>query len=137
MPTLTRWFLRAGMVYFLAAVLMGLVLTTPVVRSGQSVVAVFGPTQLHLFTVGWITQVIFGVAYWMFPRHSAARPRGSEVTGWTSLVLLNAGLLLRVVGEPLSRLGSPVGPLLVVSALLQLVAGWAFVLNTWPRVRGR
>jgi len=125
------------MIYFLAAVLTGLLLAAPIAWSGQPAVAVFGPTQLHLFTVGWVTQIIFGVAYWMFPRHSAARPRGSEALGWASLILLNAGLLFRVVGEPLSRLGDRVGPLLVVSALLQLLAGWAFVLNTWPRVRGR
>jgi hypothetical protein len=29
------------------------------------------------------------------------------------------------------------GALLVASALLQLLAGWAFVLNTWPRVKER
>ena len=137
MPALTRWFLRAGMVYFLAAVLTGLLLAAPIAWSGHTAVALFGPTQLHLFTVGWITQIIFGVAYWMFPRHSARQPRGSTTLGWASLILLNTGLLFRVVGEPLSRMGSPVGPLLIVSALLQLMAGWAFVLNTWPRVRGR
>lgn len=137
MPALTRWYLRAGMVYFLAALASGLVLAVPSVTARHPAFAVFGPTQLHLLTVGWITQVIFGVAYWMFPRFSASRPRGSEPLGWATLVLLNAGLLCRVAGEPWSRLGHPAPGLLVASALLQLVAGWAFVFNTWPRVRGR
>jgi hypothetical protein len=73
----------------------------------------------------------------MFPRYSAERPRGSEPLGWVAFILLNLGLLLRVAGEPLYGLGRPVGSLLVVSALFQLLAGWAFVLNTWPRVKGR
>ena len=25
-------------------------------------------TYLHLLVVGWITQIIFGVAFWLFPR---------------------------------------------------------------------
>ena len=125
------------MLYLLAALATGILLAAPAPVTGQAAPAVFGPTQLHLFVVGWITQVIFGVAYWMFPRYSAARPRGSEPLGWMTLILLNAGLLLRVAGEPLYRLGRPAGGLLVASAVLQLLAGWAFVLNTWPRVRGR
>lgn len=137
MPTLTRWYLRAGMLYFVTALAAGIVLQWPVMVGRHPVAAVFFPTYLHLLVVGWITQVIFGVAYWMFPRYSAERPRGSERLGWLAFVLLNAGLLLRVVGEPLHALGSGAGGLLVASALLQLLAGWAFVLNTWPRVRER
>jgi hypothetical protein len=42
-----------------------------------------------------------------------------------------------VVAEPFQGLGRPTGALLVVSAVTQLLAGWAFVANTWPRVRER
>jgi hypothetical protein len=125
------------MLYLLAALATGILLAAPTPTTGDPALAAFGPTQLHLFTVGWITQVIFGVAYWMFPRYSAAQPRGSEPLGWAAFALLNAGLLLRIAGEPLYRLGRPAGAMLVASAVLQLLAGWAFVVNTWPRVRGR
>jgi hypothetical protein len=81
--------------------------------------------------------VIFGVAYWMFPRYSAERPRGHERLGWAAFLLLNGGLVLRVAAEPYHALGRGGGGVLVASALLQLLAGWAFVLNTWPRVRER
>ena len=94
-------------------------------------------SMLHLLVVGWITQVIFGVAYWMFPRYSAQRPRGSERLGWITFGSLNAGVLLRVVGEPRHALGEATAGVLVASALLQLLAGWTFVLNTWPRIRER
>jgi heme/copper-type cytochrome/quinol oxidase subunit 1 len=125
------------MVYFLAALAVGVLLRVPVAVSTSPALAVFAPTHLHLLVVGWLTQVIFGVAYWMFPRYSPARPRGHERLGWAAFLLLNGGLLLRIVGEPYHALGQGGGGLLVASALLQLLAGWAFVLNTWPRVRER
>jgi heme/copper-type cytochrome/quinol oxidase subunit 1 len=95
------------------------------------------PTYVHLLVVGWLTQLIFGVTFWLFPRHSPAAPHGSERLGWVSYWTLNAGLLLRVIGEPARALGAQMGGVLVLSALLQLTAGWAFVVNTWPRVKER
>jgi hypothetical protein len=137
MPRLTRWYLRAAMLHLGGALVLGLLHQVPGARSSFPFVAVLFPTLLHLLVVGWITQVIFGVAYWMFPRYSAEQPRGSERLGWITLVTLNAGMLLRLVGEPAHLLGRDIKGLLVTSALLQLVAGWAFILNTWPRLRER
>jgi len=75
----------------------------------------------------------------MFPKQSSDRPRGSETLGWATYGLLNAGLLLRAIGEPLAALqpSGAAGWLLAASALLQLLAGWAFVANTWGRVKER
>jgi hypothetical protein len=53
--------------------------------------------------------------------------------------LLNIGLILRVLGEPLNALSADAAwdwPL-VASASVQWLAGMAFVLNTWPRVKER
>ena len=99
--------------------------------------ALLWPTYVHLLVVGWLTQLIFGVAFWMFPRHSPGTPRGSERLGWACYSLLNSGLLLRLIGEPARALGSRTGEILVISGLLQFAAGWAFVLNTWPRIKER
>ena len=99
--------------------------------------ALLWPTYVHFFVLGWLTQLIFGVAFWMFPRRSAKKPHGTERLGWTSYGLLNAGLVLRAVGEPALALGARTSGILVVAALLQLGAGWVFVVNTWPRVKER
>ena len=64
------------------------------------------PTYLHLVTVGWLTNLIFGVAFWMFPRYTAESPRGSDALGWASYAGLNAGLLLRLIGEPAQLAGA-------------------------------
>jgi hypothetical protein len=135
-PALTRWFVRAGMAYLLATLLIGVGLHLPSARE-IPVLAVLWPTYIHVLVVGWLTQLIFGVAFSMFPKHSQAQPRGSERLGWANFVLLNGGLVLRLVGEPWRALGGPTGGLLVASAVAQLLAGWAFVVNTGPRTRAR
>jgi hypothetical protein len=94
------------------------------------------PTYLHVLVVGWLTQLIFGVAFWLFPRASRERMRGHEGLIWLSFSALNAGLLLRIVGEPFD-LGAADGPVLLVSAACHLVAALSFIANVWPRLKAR
>ena len=75
----------------------------------------------------------------MFPQYSKDKPRGSETLGWATYGFLNLGLLLRTMAEPLHAL-QPAGGrrwLLALSAVLQWLAGSAFALNTWGRVKER
>ena len=89
--------------------------------------------------VGWVTQIIIGVAYWMFPKFTKETPRGSEALAWITYALMNSGLLLRTVAEPANAVQTWVGWgwLVALSALLQWLGGCAFVVNTWPRVKER
>src|SRR5262245_10299696 len=103
-------------------------------RSGRTPGSVIDPTALHLLVVGWLTQMVFGVAFWLFPRYRADRPRGSEPLGWVVFGSLNLGLLLRVLAEP-GFVTVGIGALLVGSGVLQLAAGLGFAINTWPRVK--
>lgn len=121
-----------------ALVVAGLMTAVPVFGLSPSL-GVLRPVFYHLLMVGWVTQLIFGVGNWMFPKFSKEQPRGHERMAWATFILLNAGLLLRVVGEPLVALRPDAGAgwLLLVSALLQVVAGWLFILNVWPRIRER
>ena len=139
MPPLARWFVRTALAYFVAALVVGVGLMLRLTVDLPPGIAALQPVYFHLLVVGWVSQLIFGVVYWMFPKHSAERPRGSERLGWATYWLLNVGLALRVVGEPLVALQPGPGPggLLAASAILQLLAGWAFVANTWGRVKER
>jgi hypothetical protein len=138
MPPLTRWCIKTALVHFILALLVGAALLARPVLGLPAWLLALNPVYFHLLMVGWVTQLIFGVVYWMFPKLSKERPRGSERLGWAAYGLLNAGLLLRAVSEPLAAAGSaPWGPPLALSALLQLAAGWAFVVNTWGRVKER
>jgi hypothetical protein len=148
-PRQSRWLVRSGLLWFVAATAAGL---AAAVGPGTPF-ALPLPTVLHLYTVGWITQLILGVAFWMFPRASKPRPgTTSEATaapatalaerapggpeGLMSLAyaLLNAGLVLRVLGEPGGAPGS--GSMLVLAGLAQWCAALCAAVVLWPRVRG-
>lgn len=128
MPVLTRWFVKTALVYLVAALLLGV---------AQPRLPTTGPAYVHMLVVGWITQVIFGVAYWMFPRYTRDAPRGSDRLAIAAYACLNAGLVLRVVAEPVYTLHPTpgYGLALAVSAVLQWLGGMAFVANSWARVK--
>jgi len=128
LPQLSRWFIRTALIYLLLALLLGLAQLQP-----ASAPVVPWPTYVHLLVLGWLTQLIFGVAHWMFPRSRSAGAE-REWLGWSTYLMLNAGLILRSLAESgVARQGH----WFVIAALLQLAAGWSFVIAIWPRVRGR
>ena len=137
MPTLTRWFIKSSLVYFVAALVIAVLLALQAPLNLPSAMGSLMPVYFHLFMVGWITQFIFGVIYWMFPRLSKEKPRGSEGLAWATYGLINVGLILRVIGEPVSALQPQAGFgwLLALSAILQWLGGMVFVFNTWGRVK--
>ncbi|HEX9617496.1 MAG TPA: hypothetical protein VGA03_08760 [Anaerolineales bacterium] len=139
MPVLTRWFIKASLLFFVAALLLGLGLAANAFLDLPPVFLALGPVYFHVFLVGWVTQLIFGVVFWMFPKQSFERPRGSERLAWATFWLLNGGLILRMVAEPYQALnpGGGLDWLLAVSALAQWAAGLIFVFNTWGRVKER
>jgi hypothetical protein len=139
MHTQARFFIRTALAYLLAAFIVGGVLLTNQGLALDGRIAALLPVFYHLLMVGWVTQLICGVALWMFPPLSRERPRGDERLGWLTYVALNAGLVLRAIGEPLyAWLSAPwLGWALALSAVLQVLAIWAFVLAIWPRVKAR
>lgn len=139
MPTLTRWFVKSALLYFVAALVVGGLLAAPGAVSRWPALGTMTPVYFHLFMVGWVTQLIIGVSLWMFPRYSKEKPRGSEVLALGTYVALNAGMLLRAVAEPMHAL-RPDGAwawLLALSAGLQWLAGVLYAVNIWPRVKER
>ena len=139
MPTLTRWYVKTSLIYLVAGLALGLMLALAQVVDLPPLLSASGPLYFHLFLVGWITQLIMGIVFWMFPKYSKQRPRGNESLAAITYGLLNSGLVLRVIGEPARAVGSGElwGWMLVVSALLQWLAGLFFVVNTWGRVKER
>ncbi|CAG0951439.1 hypothetical protein ANAEL_00090 [Anaerolineales bacterium] len=136
MPPLTRWFVKTSFLYLAVALILGLLLTLQPILNLGFVGSLF-PIYIHLLVFGWLSQLIFGVVFWMFPIFSKEKPRRSESLGWWTYVLINTGLILRTIAEPINSIQpNPVsGWTLVVSAIIQFLAGLAFVVNTWGRVK--
>jgi hypothetical protein len=137
MPPISRLFVKTSLVYLVVALLVGWLMAAARYLPLPAWMPLLSPVYIHLFMVGWVTQLIAGIAYWMFPKFSRARPRGFDRLAWLTYVALNLGLILRAVAEPANTLSpSPWwGTGLAVAAALQWIAGMALVANTWPRVK--
>lgn len=138
MPLLSRCFLKTAMLYFVISFCLGGYLLAAVGLQ-RPAPTVLQPVYWHMLLVGWLIQLIFGVAYWMFPPLAKEGRQGHRALGWFTYGALNLGLLLRVIVEPWHgmRPHLVLGWLLVPSAVLQVAAGWAFVITIWSRIRGR
>lgn len=140
MPLLARLYIKTALGYLGLALLVGVGLAAGPAGPGGGLpgwAAAFGPAWVHLLVVGWLTQLIFGVAYWLFPRHSRERPYGQPALAWAAFALLNAGLALRAVAEPAIVWSDGPGwrAALVASAAAQGLGALAFIVYVWPRVR--
>lgn len=140
MPTVSRFFIKSGLIYMVAALLVAVAVAAPESWMLPQWTKALDATQIHLFAVGWITQIIFGVAIWFFPNVSRENPRGPEWLCWACFGALNIGLVLRAVSE-IAVAAGPGGVLwswaLTVAAVLHVVAALLFAVAIWPRVKGR
>jgi hypothetical protein len=140
MPPIARNFVKAALLYFLAAFFLAALMMLDRWLSFSRWLRVVYLSQLHLLVVGWITQLAIGVAYWIFPRflkEQDPRPRGSDTLAWAVLICLNAGLLLRFILEPFYLMGPEpwLAMLLALSGLLQALAALGFGWLVWGRIR--
>ena len=150
MPLTSRVSVKASIVYLVLGALLGaIMLIDRWLPLGSGVYALL-PSHVQLLVIGWLTQLIIGVAWWLFPplaiglRQGESLPvrrgqaqRGSEPLFWAALACLNVGILLRALFEPLhtwTQMGL-FGALAGISGLFLLAAAVLFVVNLWGRVR--
>ncbi len=131
MPLITRLFLKTGLIYFIGALLIGVILQVDGLGIPNLV-----PMFWHMLMVGWITQIIIGISLWMFPGRAKQESFQHQKWAWLAYAFLNLGLTLRFVSEPMINLseGYHWKVLLVISAILQLLAVLCYVTEIWPRV---
>ncbi len=138
MPPFSRYTARLCFVYFtLAMGLEAVRWTTHLLWDVQ--LWPWHRAIVHLFFVGGVMQIIFSVAYWMFPTPRKDQPRGSLALAYTSLVVLNLGLLLRAVVEPalFYKQALFLRILLVGAAWLQWLGVLLFLCLILPRLHPR
>ncbi len=150
MPLTSRASVKASFLYLaLGAMLGAIMLINRWVPLGPAVSAL-RVAHVQFLVLGWLTQLIVGVAWWLLPplpigyqkdvllpvRRGQAL-RGSERPFWAALTCLNVGILLQALFEPLcSWTGiDALSNLANLSGLLLLAAAVLFVTNLWTRVR--
>jgi hypothetical protein len=134
-PTLSRWCVRAALIYLVAGMAIGSWMLVQEARGKPGPGDPWPELHAHVLLVGFLLLLIMGVAYWMFPKVRGARP-GRE-GGWIAFGLVNAGLLLRVVAQPrvVDDAGEAWRWALGAAAVLPTLGVVAFAVTILPRVR--
>lgn len=125
MPRVSAWFVRASLCHLVAGFAIGALLLV-----GKGITLEFDawalrPVHIEMLLVGWMIQLVMGVAIWIFPRFVLRRaPQRSTVTAWLAFALLNCGVLLVSLG----------GNFLAAGRLTEIAAAASFAVHLWGRV---
>ncbi len=96
---------------------------------------------MHMGLVGWLVNIVMGVALWMFPLNKEAFPAGGgRYRTWQArycYFALNIGLAARLVSEPVFfyKHEPAWGAVMTASGVLQLSAAGVFMYIVFKRVR--
>ncbi|HEU4565056.1 MAG TPA: hypothetical protein VFS05_10425 [Gemmatimonadaceae bacterium] len=123
-------FLKASLVWF------GLGATLGVVMLVHPAALVYRPAHLHMNLLGFVTMMIYGVAYHVVPRftgHKLHRPALARLHWWIS----NAGLALLALGWILvPHVGARAVPVQIAGGTLSALGAYAFIFNIWRTIDG-
>jgi len=131
MPILSVFFIRTSLVY------LGLGFTYGALLLANKGVPFSSPIwgllsgHIEFLLIGWIIQLVLGVAYWILPRFSHGPVRGNEALPWLSYVLINAGIWM----DLLSPLFHEIPWLPALGKITQTAAGALFLTHAWPRIK--
>lgn len=131
MPSVSVWFIRSALLYLLAGFTLG-----GLMLAGKGVSLPPGlwrwlPVHFELLLVGWLIQLVMGVAYWIFPRFGMTpRARGREGLAWLALVLLNGGVWIASLGMLRDW-----AEFTVAGRAAEVFAAACLALNVWTRTR--
>ncbi len=123
-------FLKSGLVSLGLGIVMGVWLAF------MPAAILYRPAHVHLNLLGFVSMVIFGVAYHVIPRFTGHPLHSRAIAGahwWTSnigLVLIVAGFLLAPHRLLLSRW------VLGAGALVAGVGAFLFIYNLWRTIDG-
>lgn len=134
MPLITRLFIKTGLVFLLFSLIAGVLIQVESVSIPNLQILFW-----HTLMLGWITQIIIGVSLWMFPGRKREETFSNQRWAWVAYVFLNSGLAFRIIAEPLLQLSASTiwKLLLIISAMLQFIAVVAYIIEIWPRAKGK
>ncbi|HEY0020240.1 MAG TPA: cbb3-type cytochrome c oxidase subunit I [Longimicrobium sp.] len=125
MDPFVRRFIRGSLVWLGVGVLIGVAMAV------QPAAAAFRTAHMHANLLGFVSMMIFGVAYHVIPRFTGRplhNPRLAEVHLWAAnlgLAGMVCGFILRVVRWELGM------AVLAVGAVLSAAGAFLFIHNIW------
>jgi cbb3-type cytochrome oxidase subunit 1 len=129
-----EWFVRAFLKASLAWLALGV--TLGVAMSAHPVWTMYRSAHMHMVLLGFVTMMIYGVAYHVIPRFTghALHSRRAAVAHWW---LSNAGLALMAVGFAVQATVAGVGTvLLATGGTLSAAGAYTFAYLIWRTIDG-
>lgn len=128
MPRQTVWFVRASLVYLLVGFTIGALILAQKGIPYDANVWLLLPLHMEFLLLGWLLQLVLGMAFWIFPRFGVGAPRGRESLIWVSFALLNAGIVLAAL-----QLWLPA--LLLIGRLSEALGVITYMAGSWGRIK--
>ncbi len=131
MPRMSVWLIRAALLHFLSGALMGSAYLCFKAEGWFAWSVSHLPVHVEVMLVGWMVQLVIGVAYWILPR-PADEPRDAHApVMWAVFGLINAGVLIAALG------GDPLFPAWtgLAGRVMEVAAAALFALHAWNRQR--
>lgn len=121
MPKASVWLIRMALLHLTIGALLGAAYLSFKAGGGMAWAAAHRAVHVELMLMGWMIQLVIGVAYFILPRPGAEPLRGPLI--WIVLLLLNSGVILVGLGYHLP------------GRLAETAAAGLFVLHAWNRQR--
>jgi cbb3-type cytochrome oxidase subunit 1 len=128
------WFVKAFMKASLTWLALGV--TLGVAMAAHPSWLVYRPAHLHMLVLGFVTGMIYGVAYHVIPRFSGHPLYGRRAVTW-HWWFSNFGLLLMASGFVLRAHGGPTATVILVSGgALAATGAYLFAWLIWRTIDG-
>lgn len=126
----SKAFLKASLVW------LGLGVSLGVGMAAHPAWTIYRPAHLHMLVLGFVSMMIFGVAYHVLPRFTG-NPLHAPAMATRQWWLANAGLLGMVIGFIVRANGATVGtPVLAVGGTLAALSAYLFIWISWRTIDG-
>lgn len=122
--------MKASLIYFLVGFTFGAFLLVNKALPFYNQIWSLLPLHIEFLLIGWIVQLVFSVAFWIFPRFGIAPKRGRTSLAWLALGLLNAGVLIVSVANLFSKT-----QWILFGRILEALAVMIFAVYLWGRVK--
>lgn len=131
MPVASVWLIRAAFFHFISGAVLGAFYLAFKAEGWMAWVASHRQVHVEQMAVGWMVQLVIGVAFWILPRTEVTATARSGPLIWIVFALLNTGVLAAALGS------APAYPpaLLLAGRIMEVAAAGLFALHAWNRQR--
>jgi hypothetical protein len=131
MPRVSIWLIRASLIHMLSGAMLGVFYMWLKVTGWPLFAASHRPVHIEQMLIGWMVQLVMGVAFWILPRRPGQASGRSDTLMWVVFGLLNGGILLAALG------GDPALPswIALPGRMAEALAVLLFASHAWTRQR--